>query len=325
MSPQLECPNCGASLFPQEWVRRECVICGHRLSDVPIRAPLEEGPARHADEPMFLPEMPPPQALAMVRKGVTLVRWGLACGLILGVFAGLAQYATVPVPAGPLAHLLRQGVALAGVFGAIAALVVFLGVCFCCAVPRGGETATWARFLISTLVLGGLLVLILAAVFVFHPASPDRAEPSWLDETWAIAFVSLLFVGFFGWLCFYLLLAALARLFGGGRLARGFGTHFASTVAALFLGVVGGCLAFVSTGELLSGSEHLILASALWFGWLALGAGLTSWFLVLLTRLYRLIPAPDGAPRGRVDRRPAAPGWPSGGRDERPAGPEQRS
>ena len=68
---------------------------------------------------------------------------------------------------------------------------------------------------------------------------PNRGGPPWLDALFAFAFIFLLGFGFFGWFCCYMLLAALARLFGSRRLARALGAHLISTVCVLFFGGLG--------------------------------------------------------------------------------------
>ncbi len=113
-----------------------------------------------------------------------------------------------------------------------------------------------------------------------------------MDALFAFAFIFLLGFGFFGWFCCYMLLAALARLFGSRRLARALGAHLISTVCVLFFGGLGSCMGLVATAEARAATGDRMVGSIVLFIWFSLGVGLTIWFLLLMRWLYRLIPVP---------------------------------
>jgi hypothetical protein len=288
MSAQPKCPFCGAPLFPHEVSNDECGTCGRRLSLV------ESGTApRPADDFFLLPSRPPPEAFATVRQGINLVRWGVIGVLMFGVFLLFAQFAASVEAGAPEARFFQDLLTILRVLDFVAALLVLLGVCFCCVVPRGCEAARWARLMIGTLLVGGALTLAVSADFVFHIVAPGLVVPIGLDATAAIAFLFLLGVVPFGCLCCFLLFTALARMFGDRRLARGLGPHFVSTLCVLFLGFVGGCVVLGVTSDYRSAWMSLILLAVASSVGLASVVGMTGWLVVLLTRRHRLIPTPD--------------------------------
>jgi hypothetical protein len=297
MSAQPECPYCGTRLFPHEVSNDECGTCGRKPSVAEKWTPPgEERPVRQ-DLPLTLPGRPAAEEFATVRQGVALMRWGVFGWLVVGVVAAFILFAALLRSGEPERDFYRNLMALAGVFAAMAGLVVILGLCFCCAVPRGCEPARLARWLLLSLITGGLLAVVVAADVILHSASPDRAESSWLDVMAAIAVFCLLAVSCFGCFCGYMLLATLARHFADRRLARALMAHLISTLCALVFGVMGGCVGVAATSEARA-VEGLIVRSLVLLAWVSLGAGLLGWLLVLLTRLHRIIPVP-GEPEAR--------------------------
>lgn len=291
MSAQPECPYCNAKLFPHELINDECGMCGRRLSTAAgWSRPAPEGLPRPIDERLILWDRPPPEAFATVRQGIAVICWGLLCILIIGVLAALTLSAVVARD--PQTRFPRDLLLMTGVFAAIPALAILVGVCFCCAVPRGYEARRWARRLISSFIVGSLLALVIGVDAALQLPMPNRGGPPWLDALFAFAFIFLLGFGFFGWFCCYMLLAALARLFGSRRLARALGAHLISTVCVLFFGGLGSCMGLVATAEARAATGDRMVGSIVLFIWFSLGVGLTIWFLLLMRWLYRLIPVP---------------------------------
>ena len=141
---------------------------------------------------------------------------------------------------------------------------------------------------------------MLASDFIVHVGRPGQPGPACLEVTAGFALLLLLGDGLVGLLCFYLLLGALARHFGEGRLARGFVNHFLVSLCALFLVGGGGCVAFAVLFDVFSPGERNLSLVVLGVVCLLLVAVLATWLLILLTRLHQLIPVP-GEPDPRRD------------------------
>ena len=297
MSAQPECSYCGAKLFPHEVSNDECGTCGRRLTTAEEWTPPTREEAPRVEQALTLPSRPPPEAFATVRQGVAVIRFGVLGGLLIGVATTFVMFAALVSAAGGSAPIYFQHLlALLALFALLAALTVFVGMCFCCAVPRGCEAARWAQWLTPSLIIAGVLTLIVAAEFIVGLTSPRRSEPTWIDCTAGIALLCLLGSCCFAWHCCFQLMASLARLFGNARLARAFGIHLVLTLIALLFGIVAGCAGLAFAAEIHASAAGLLIHKSLvLLVSLAPGAGMMSWLLLLLTRLHRLIPAPDDA------------------------------
>ena len=301
MADQPVCPYCGAKLFPHELSNDECGTCGRRLSTaVGWSPPAPQEPPRRIDEPLFLADRPPPEAFAAVRQGIHLVHWGIVLTLVFASLAALCQVIGASVDEADARFVLALA-ALGWVFEIVSALVVFLGVCFCCAVPRGCKAARRARPMIACLMAIVPLVLLDAGVLIL------RAETgSFYDKFLfpAAVFTSPLLLGavFAGTVCFLLLFADLARFFGEPRLAQHLTTLCSVSVLCGAVVLCAGCVTVpFFTPSATSAKEEAAGAMATGASVvLTIGFAWAAWLLFLLTRLLRVMPVPGEPERPRV-------------------------
>lgn len=311
MSAQPLCPYCGAKLFPHEVTNDECASCGGRLSGSvrwlpPVREeepPRADAPPR-LDQRLILPDRPPPEAFAALRQGISLVRWGV--GLSMAFFAGLTILGRM-VAAQEFYEDSRFFFTLIlfnNVFQVVSAVVVILGVCFCCTVPKECETSRGKRFLLICMLATVPICLPAAAFFcVYAEFEGSRWPPSA-----AGAGPFILLAGVAGTISFFLLLADMARFFGDRRLADRllrvcvlWLVAGASALLAQWLMPVSGYRSEFArwllpgsdyTSEVFSMQEIASYMTVLTCVGLAIVFIPSVWLLFLLTRLHHLIPEP---------------------------------
>ena len=306
MAAQPACPYCGGKLFPHEVSNDECGTCGGRLSlaagwTPPV--PEDERP-RRLNEPLILSDRPPPEAFATVRQGIHLLRWGVALSLIFATLASVGQAAGASLGKADDPIVLAP-VLLAWVFAAISALVVFLGVCFCCAIPRGCDAARKAPPVIGCLMavvplgLFDVGCVALWAELGRYRAAALLPAADLVFFLFAIAVVACV-------CCFLRLLAGLARFFSDGGLARYLTTLSGVSLLCGVVALCGGWFAAViivgpssktfgeeeTAGAVAAGMSVVLTAAFAW----------TAWFLYLLTRLLRIMPVPGEPERPREFR-----------------------
>lgn len=305
MPAQPVCPYCRAKLFPHEVTNDECASCHGRLSAAVEWVPPAretDGPAPPPDVPFVIPpdlsnilaNRPPPEAFAAVRLGITLVQWGF--GLTL-VFAALATLSSFDAPATPM-NLGREFLLALALFGKLfqvpSAGMALLGVCFCCSTPKGCANDVMLPLVICLLAIVPLSLPVVA-LFDVHPEAwaGETLMADWSPK-FAVAFLLPTLAVFASAICFFLLLAELARFFGDRCLARHFGAlcglSLLVAVLDMLVRFVGppATAGYVSVFE----PEMYSLKSAAPYAELAIRALLTVWFLLLLNRLNRLVPIP---------------------------------
>lgn len=267
----------------------------------------------------------PPAAFRTVRRGVHLIRLAVVLILASGVIAVACQTAAANLKDGDKIKGLLQFGRFAGVFQGGFGLFYLIGVCCCCFVPKKSEARKWARALAICLWIA---VLLIAAIAAARVALHGRQE--WQP---ALEFLTHLFrlVGLAVSICLFPLLAAVARHFGNPKLGAWLVVYLVGWVCIALVGVVVGVLTFaVSPGVPVGavpganasvgaawGGDAVALARLLgWgggsvavavLGWseLIVQTAMALWLVVLLTRLYRLIPAPARQGNGRPDHAPA--------------------
>jgi len=290
MPPQPVCPFCAAKLLSHEFANDKCPACRGRpaaAGEWVFPAWDEPVPRRR---PSALPGRFAPDAVAMLRLGVNLVRWGVGLNLIFGAVAWVGAWIAQSIDGTQAAKTALAFTVFGGLFQTISGMVVLLGVCFCCSVPRGGRGRKWAQGVSVCLVVGGFLVLAVVSIFAAKVSRPGPAAAEWrpaLMILLADLAVALLVGAFF----FCLLCVAVSRFFGDRRLAKSLVACFVVSLAAVVLAGLDGS-AWVAEGG--AGLAVGILPD------LAVGAGLSLWICTLLTRLYHLIPLP-GEPHWRRD------------------------
>ena len=297
------CPSCGSPLFRSEQAEGRCSACGLPLAEEFAAGVTTEpgGPTAIQDEPAQRREgegyrAPPPKyyrrevgsGWPLVRAGLALVFWGL-----IGNAAALAlQVGWLLLGFGPFGRRglgLEEGVAVANCLLLVAALIVLIGVCLCCAMPREAGARGWATGVVVSLVLCLLLVVSPLFVLIVGGRGAGRDEDALVLGLVGGLYLSALL----GALCFSLLLRAAARFWDDAALGSNFVVCFLAGLA-LTLAVAGivarviadpflgprGVLATATPALVLAGSGVLLVAAL----------GLTVWFLTLLRRLRQIIP-----------------------------------
>ena len=303
MPAQPVCPYCGGKLFPHELTNDQCASCGGRLSGAvgwlppPREERREEETPPRLDRPLTLPGRPPPEAFAAVRQGVHLVRWGVASNLVFSILAAAGQ-----LTAANLSDLeLKRFAQAVWLFGAAfqigSALVILLGVFFCCVVPKGCGARKWVRCMVPCLVVGGILLLGSVAVGIaFYRA--ERGGPIMPPDVLATLFALMVLavVGHLASLFYFLLLGALARFCGNESLAKSIMAYCYCLLAICDVGLVGTFIALAIAADAPPPSRFALpfsIGDAAICAWLAAGVILSFWLLGLLRRLHRLLPVPD--------------------------------
>ena len=184
-----------------------------------------------------------------------------------------------------------------------AGLVVFLGACFCCTVPRASEGTARRRGLIVCLILTVILGILAAVVYVSAMTRAWQWTLRWWaagrDVTHALALPGALVLAAFGQsLCFFMLLRGVARDFGDRELGGNFIAYFVtSIIVPIFL--FGG--AFVLGASMATGGggmrDQMAFVGILGCVSLVVGLGMFIWLLTLLSRLYNVIPDGSGSRR----------------------------
>jgi hypothetical protein len=303
------CPSCGARLFPHEMSNGECGSCGRPLPESVAAEPRAEDqrPAYSASDepdvrawPRGLFERPDATAYRMVRLGVNLIRWGAGLSLLVETAADGFQLAASYLPRGSgllqIEGMLFIGQALARL---VLVLTVFLGLCFCCAVPGKSRGEGWARGLIACLVLTLFLAVVGLAISVSVGVGGARSEQF---EVVLLAMIPFGLALLAGYACFYILLRGVARDFGDHRLGNGFLAFFLTSIivpAIIFTGLV--ALGFaLADQKCLGGGWRLDAFMFTLIGAVALvlTVALAVWLVVLLSRLHRLL-SEEYDPRSR--------------------------
>ena len=319
------CPNCGAQLFPHELKNGECTSCMTKLpANITAEAAPEpewrgapdrdrdpiirrDAPRDYYDEPSGY-DRPTPGEYGTVRAGVNMVRWGMGILLALGVILQVMGFALTSAAAG--GGMGRDAVQMIGCVSIIlgltalgCALVVFLGVCFCCTVPPQSQGSGWARGLIVCMVLVVVLAILTAGVYfgAVAGAMNGRGVPEAMLPLLLLVGGGLLLVLFGANLCFYMLLRGVALDFRDQGLAGGFVAYFiTSLLVGIFTTGVYFYVRMVYIPEMLQNAfrqgggrggfdDAVMVLNVVGCAQMVVGVALGIWLLTLLSRLYNLI------------------------------------
>ena len=141
---------------------------------------------------------------------------------------------------------------------------------------------------------------LVAAAAIFWPKNGGRLLP---PEMTVFAVLIVALVGFFASVCYFALLAALARFFGADGLAKSVMTYYFFSLLMCGVGLLGTVMAFAfdaGAPPTLSSTMFFSVGEIAVCGWAVLDVVLSLWLLGLLTRLHRLFPVP-GEPEPRRD------------------------
>lgn len=330
------CPYCGASTSSQERDEGRCSNCLSALpsrfttdpvaswakpdpadrpesrprlarepdEDDDYSAPSRAGYERY-DDPYARPTgRGDPSRWATMRNGLGLLVWSMcaiavAAGVgVLGFFILLAASEGRP-GGGEFRNLGSCGGLILVLVGGGAALMTFIGSCMCCTIPGESGGRGWAVGWLILLVAHVLLV-IGQCVFQSGPrGGPIGARGAGPDVLMGgVILIGLLRLGlsFASSLCFFMVMRAAARYWGGNRLAGQFVTFLVvSWVIPLIVGLIMVfVLASTDMGRGPDGAAVMVLGNC---GLLLFGVAMFFWLISLFRRLRSLIPTP-----GNFDR-----------------------
>lgn len=316
------CPRCGASLDSYELDEGRCGNCmsslPSRYSSDPVASWSRPEPPRR-DEPDYRRPDPDdydrpypsrdrydddpydtrrtyrdPARWSQMRTGVGMLFWGLVL-IALAAILGLATAFMGSAVGG------REGRDVAAVLGflvlgvvVIAGLLMFIGTCLCCTIPAESGGRGWAIGLIILMVVNFLFQV---GQF-FLVAMPRGFMPGREAEMIAMGVILLgVGVSFATSLCFFMVMRAAARYWGGYGLGGNFVTYFVvywivPLVAGVFFVLVN------VTGEF-RGRDREVFGMLTGCGTLIFGVILFVWLLTLFSRLRSVIPSASSGFRRR--------------------------